>query len=269
MANPVVVPKANGKKRLCVDFTYLNRACPKDPFPLPRIDQIVDSTASYDLLCFLDAFSGYHQNKMSMEDKEKMAFITLEGYYCYTCMPFGLKNAGATFQRAMRMCLGSQMGRNVEAYINDIIVKTRDKATLIEDWRDTFNNLRKVQLKLNPEKCMFGVPSGKLLGFLVSYRGIEANPDKIKAIEVIRAPRKVKNIQRINECVIALGRFISRLSEHALPFSKVLKKKSPIKSTPEAEVTLQELKRYLASPPILVAPKPDEPLVLYVRPRPR
>ena len=101
MANPVVVPKANGKKRLCIDFTDLNKACPKDPFPLPRIDQIVDSTVGCDLLCFLDAFSGYHQIKMAVEDEDKTAFITPEGCYCYICMPFGLKNTGATFQRAI------------------------------------------------------------------------------------------------------------------------------------------------------------------------
>ena len=125
-ANPVVVPKSNGKKRMCVDFTDLNRACPKDPFPLPRIDQIVDSTAGCDLLCFLDAFSGYHQIRMAAEDEEMTAFITPLGCHCYTRMPFGLKNAGATFQRAMRACLGSQMGRNAEAYIDDVVVKTKD-----------------------------------------------------------------------------------------------------------------------------------------------
>ena len=101
-----------------MDFTDLNRACPKDPFPLPRIDQIVDSTAGCDLLCFLDAFSGYHQIKMAEEDEEKTAFLMPEGCFCFTSMPFGLKNADATFQRAMRACLGSQMGRNVDAYID-------------------------------------------------------------------------------------------------------------------------------------------------------
>jgi hypothetical protein len=116
------------------------------------------------------------------------------------------------------------MGRNVEAYIDNIVVKTRDKATLIEDQRETFDNLRKVQLKLNPDKCTFGVPSEKLLVFLVSHRGIEANPDKIKAIKGIQAPRRVKDIQRLNGCVTALGRFISRLGERALPFFKLLKK---------------------------------------------
>jgi hypothetical protein len=108
-------------------------------------------------------------------------------------MPFGLKNAGATFQRLMRKALGAQMGRNAEAYIDDIVVKTRESHTFIEDLDETFN-LRKVNIKLNPTKCAFGVPSGKLLGFLVSHRGIEANPDKVKAIEEMRPPRNLKEM---------------------------------------------------------------------------
>ena len=264
VANPVVVPKANGSKRMCIDFTDLNKACPKDPFPLPRIDQIVDSTAGCDLLCFLDAFSGYHQIKMAVEDEEKTAFITPEGCFCYTCMPFGLKNAGATFQRAMRTCLGSQMSRNVEAYIDDIVVKTKDRDTLVPDLEETFCNLRRVNIKLNPEKCSFGVPSGKLLGFMVSHRGIEANPDKIEAIDRIEAPRRIKEVQRLNGCVTALGRFVSRLGERALPFFKLLKKSGPVKWTPEAEAALQDLKKYLTTPPVMVAPRPAEPLMLYV-----
>ena len=114
------------------------------------------------------------------------------------------------------------------------------------------------------EKCTFGVPSGKLLGFLVSHRGIEANPDKIKAIEEMQPPRRVKDVQRFNGCITALGRFISRLGERALPFFKLLKKKGPIEWTPEAEKALQSLKRYLSSPPVLVAARPGEPLLLYV-----
>src|SRR5664279_1336180 len=101
---------------------------------------------------------------MSKEDEVKTAFITLEGCYCYTCMPFGLKNAGATFQRAMRTCLGTQMGRNVEVYIDDIVVKTKNRDTLIQDLEETFGSLHNINLKLNPEKCVFGVSSGKLLG---------------------------------------------------------------------------------------------------------
>ena len=140
---------------------------------------------------------------MVEEDQEKTAFITPKGCYCYTRMPFGLRNAGTTFQRAMRTSLGSQLGRNVEAYIDDIVVKTRYKDFLI----------RRVNFKLNPDKCVFGVPSGKLLGFLVSHQEIEANLDKIQAIERMEAPKRVKDVQRLNGCITALGRFISRLGE--------------------------------------------------------
>jgi hypothetical protein len=181
--------------RMCIEFTDLNKACPKDPFLLPRIDQIVDSMAGCDLFCFLDTFSCYHQIKMLVEDEEKMAFITPIGCFYYTCMPFGIKNAGASFQRAMRKCLGSQIGCNVEAYIDDIVVKIPSKEMLIDDLRKTFANLRKVQFKLNPQKRTFVVPSGKLLGYLVLHRGIEANPDKIKAIDEIQAPRRIKDVQ--------------------------------------------------------------------------
>ena len=133
-----MVPKHNEGGRLCVDFMDLNKACPKDPYPLPRIDQIMDSTAGCDLLCFLDAFSRYHQIKMAKEDEEKTAFMTPCGVFFYVCMPFDLKNAGATFQRLMRIALGARIGRNTEAYIDDIIVKTREERTLIADLEETF-----------------------------------------------------------------------------------------------------------------------------------
>jgi hypothetical protein len=131
---------------------------------------------------------------MAKEDKEKTAFITPCEVYCYVCMPFSLKNAGATFQRLMRKALGAQMVRNAEAYIDGIIIKTRKGHTFIEDLEETFANLRKVNIKLNPAKCAFGVPSGKLLGFLVSHRGIEANPDKVKAIKEMRPRRNIKEM---------------------------------------------------------------------------
>jgi hypothetical protein len=113
-ANPVVVPKPNGAMRMCIDFTDLNKACPKDPFPLPCINRIVDSTAGCDLQCFLDAFSGYHQIKMAVEDEEKMFFIMPTGCFCYTCMTFGLKNVGATFQRATRSGQAASRGSGSE-----------------------------------------------------------------------------------------------------------------------------------------------------------
>nr|CAH67900.1 OSIGBa0115K01-H0319F09.6 [Oryza sativa] len=269
LANPVVVPKANGKLRMCIDYTDLNKACPKDPYPLPRIDQIVDSTAGCDLLCFLDAYSGYHQIRMAREDEEKTAFITPIGTYCYTTMPFGLKNAGPTFQRTTRISLGSQIGRNVEAYVDDLVVKTRNQETLLSDLAETFESLRSARIKLNPDKCVFGVPAGKLLGFLVSARGIEANPEKIRAIERMRPPSKLRDVQCITGCMAALSRFISRLGEKALPLFKLLKRSGPFTWTEEAERALTQLKAYLSSPPVLVAPEPNEPLLLYLAATPQ
>jgi hypothetical protein len=252
-----------------VDFTSLNKACPKDPYPLPSIDQIVESTADCDLLCFLDAFSGYHQIKMAREGEEKTAFITPCGVYCYVCMPFGLKNAGATLQRLMRKALGAQMGRNAEAYVDDIVIKTRECHTFIEDLEETFANLRKVNIKLNPAKCTFGVPSDKLLGFLVSHRGIEANPDKVKAIKEMCPPCNLKEMQRLAGCMEALGHFTARSGEKALPFFKLMKHTGKFEWTPEADKSFAELKRYLMSPPIMVAPTFREPLLLYIVATPR
>ena len=201
---------------------------------------------------------------MAKEDEEKTAFITPCGTYCFLRMPFGLKSAGSTFARAVQIGFEPQLHRNMEAYMDDIVVKTKDKATLIQDLEETFANLRRINLKLNPEKCVFGVPSGKLLGFFVSQRGIEAKPDKIKAIEQIEAPRRVKDVRQLVGCVAALSRFISKSAERALSFFKILKKAGPMKWTPEAEAALQDLKRYLSSLPTLVAPRPQEPLLLYV-----
>ncbi|KAK1681520.1 hypothetical protein QYE76_042368 [Lolium multiflorum] len=142
VANPVMVPKKDTTTiRMCIDYTSLNKHCPKDHFPLPRIDQIVDSTAGCDRLSFLDAYSGYNQIKLKKEDQDLTAFITPHGIFCYTVMTFGLKYAGATYHRCMQACLGEQIGRNIEVYIDDIVVKTKHAATLIDDLRETFDNL--------------------------------------------------------------------------------------------------------------------------------
>jgi hypothetical protein len=161
------------------------------------------------------------------------------------------------------------MGRNAEAYVDDIVVKTRESHTFIDDLEETFANLRKVNIKLNPAKCAFGVPSGKLLAFLVSHRGIEANPDKVKAIEKIRPSRNLKEMQHLAGCMAALGRFIARSGEKALPFFKLMKRTRKFEWTPEADKAFTELKRYLTSPPIMVAPTFREPLLLYIAATPR
>ena len=138
LANQVVVRKANGKWTLCIDYTDINKACPKDPFPLPRIYQIVDSTDGCDLLSFLDAYSGYHQIFMTRGDEEKTPFITPCDTYCFLRMPFGLKSAGSTFARAVQIAFEPQLHRNMEGYMDEIVVKTKDRATLVQDLEETF-----------------------------------------------------------------------------------------------------------------------------------
>jgi hypothetical protein len=161
------------------------------------------------------------------------------------------------------------MGKNAEAYVDDIVVKTREGRTFIEDLEETFINLRKVNIKLNPAKCAFGVPLGKLLGFLMSHRGIEANPDKVKAIEEMHPPRNLKEMQRLAGCMAALGRFIARSREKVLPSFKLMKCTGKFEWTPEADKAFAEMKRYLTSPPIIVAPTFREPLHLYIAATPR
>ena len=134
--------KANEKWRMYVDFMDLKKAFPKDSFPLPRIDQLVDSTIGHKLLTFMDAFSGYNQIKMYEEDQEKTAFIMSQGLYCYKVMPFGLKNAGATYQRLVNKMFSKQIRRNMEVHVNDMLVKSKKELTHLDDLRETFTTLR-------------------------------------------------------------------------------------------------------------------------------
>ncbi|KAL9242006.1 hypothetical protein vseg_016053 [Gypsophila vaccaria] len=167
---------------MCVNFTNLNKASPKDYYLLPKIDQLVNSTSGHTTFSFLHALSGYRQVVLKEEDRPKCAFITSANIYMYKMTPFSLKNAGATYQRLMDQVFHEQKGRNVEVYVDDEIVKTKSDAEHLADMRETFDSLRKYRMMLNPKKCTFGVRFGKFLGFLVSARGIDANPDKVQAI---------------------------------------------------------------------------------------
>jgi hypothetical protein len=220
------------------------------PYPLPRIDQIVDSTAGCETLSFLDAYSGYHQIKMKESDQLVTSFITPFGTYCYTTMPFGLRNAGATYQRCMNHVFGEHIGRTVKAYVDNIVVKTRKASDLLSNLETTFKCLRAKGVKLNPEKCVFGVPRGMLLGFIVSERGIEANPEKIAAITNMGPIKDLKGVQRVMGCLAALSRIISRLGEKGLPLYHLLRKAERFTCTPETEEALGNLKALLTNAPI-------------------
>jgi hypothetical protein len=177
---------------MCINYTSLNKACPKDEYPLPRICQVVDSTTSCDLLLFLDAFSGYHQISLAIGDEEKITFITPFGIFCYIKMVFRLKNGGATYQKCIQIILEPQIRRNVEAYIDDVVVKSKKRGDLLNDLKDTFDNLCKYKMMLNLKKYVFNVSSGKVLGYMISSRGIDVNPKKVEAIEQLQPPEPKK-----------------------------------------------------------------------------
>ena len=260
LANVVMVKKASGKWRMCVDFIDLNKACPKDSYSLPRV--LVDSTARHQLLSFMDAFSGYNQIRMQENDQEKTSFVTSQGLFCYRVMPFGLKNAGVTYQRLMNRMFAPQIGRNVQVYVDDMLVKSRREEGHLKDLKETFDTLRSYNMKLNLGKCAFGVTVGKFLGFMVSQKGIEANPDKIRAIMEMKPPRNVKEVQSLNGKVATLNRFVSRATDKCLPFFRTLKKS--FEWTDECQQAFKELKAYLSAPLLLSSSQPGEELFLYL-----
>ncbi|KAA3477044.1 RNA-directed DNA polymerase (Reverse transcriptase), Ribonuclease H [Gossypium australe] len=210
-----------------LDYRDLNKASPKDNFPLPHIDTLVDNTSDYSLFSFMDGFSRYNQIKMHPEDMEKTTFVTLWGTFCYKAMPFGLKNARATYQRAMVTLFYDMMHQEIEVYIDDMIAKSQTEKEHIQVLRKLFLRLRKFQLKLNPTKCTFGARSGKLLGFIVSDKGIEIDPDKVKDIQELPPPRTQKKVRGFLGRLNYIARFISQLTEKCDPISRLLKKHNP------------------------------------------
>ena len=252
LANTVVVKKKNGKWPVCVDFTDLNKACPKDPFLMPRIDQLVDSIVGHPRMSFLDAFQGYHQIPLALDNQEKIAFVTPTGNYHYKVMPFGLKNAGFTYQR------------NIEIYIDDMVVKSKVTYEHMKDLINFFGILRKHKLRLNASKCSFGVGSGKFLGYMVTHQGIEVNPDQIRVINNLQPPRNPKEVQKLTGMTVTLNRFISRLADRCKPFFLLMNKWKGFEWTEECALAFQQLKEYLFHPPIMSSPKMDEVLFVYI-----
>uniref|UniRef100_A0A2N9HKR9 Uncharacterized protein n=1 Tax=Fagus sylvatica TaxID=28930 RepID=A0A2N9HKR9_FAGSY len=206
----------------------------------------------------------YNQIKMAPEDMEKTSFITPWGTYCYKVMPFGLKNAGATYQRAATTLLHDMIHKEVEVYVDDMIVKSKERQGHTTSLRKFFERIRHYKLRLNPKKCMFGVTSGKLLGFIVSQRGIEVDPDKIKAILEMKEPRTEKEIRGFLGRIQYISRFIAQLTTICEPMFKLLKKDVPVKWNNQCQVAFDRIKNYLLNPPILMPPLQDKPLLLYL-----
>ena len=179
---------------------------------------MVDATAGHELLSFMDAFPGYNQISMDPDDQEKTSFVTGQGTYCYWVMPFGLKNAGATYQRLVNRMFQRQIGASVEVYIDDMLVKLTTAELHIAHLAEAFQILKEYNMKLNPAKCAFGVSAEKFLGFIVNNRGIKANPDKIKAVLDMPSPLSITKVQRLTGRIAALSCFVSRASDKCQPF---------------------------------------------------
>ena len=216
-------------------------------------------------MSFLDAFQGYHQIPLALDDqeKEKTTFVTPVGIYHYKVMPFGLKNAGSTYQRMMTKMFEPQLGKNVEIYIDDMVVKSKLVSEHIMDLTSIFEILREHKLHLNVSKCSFGVSSGKFLVYMVTHRGIEVNPDQIKAINNLQPPRNPKEVQKLTRMMAALNRFISRSADRCKPFFLLLHKWKEFVWSEECVMAFQVLKQYL-SPPIMSSPVVDEVLFAYI-----
>ena len=212
VANVVPVTKKDGKVRMCVDFRDLNRACLKDDFPLPHINVLVDNTAGSALMSFMEGFSRYNQILMATEDMTKTTFVTGWGIYCYTVMPFRLKNVGTTYQRMAIALLHDMMHKEVEVYVDDMIVKFTTRGEHITNLRKFFERIRKYKLRLNPNKCTFKVTAGKLLGHMVSSRGIEVDITKIKGILEMPPPRTENEIRGFLDRLQYISRFIVKLT---------------------------------------------------------
>jgi hypothetical protein len=264
LSNIVPVKKKNGQIRCCVDFLNLNKACPKDEFPLPNMDLLIDSAAGHAMFSFMDGFSGYNQIRMSTKDAEKTAFRTPIGNFYYTVMPFGLKNAGATYQRTMTAMFHDIMHKEIEDYVDDIVVKSKKREDHLGILRKVFDRCRLYKLKMNPLKCAFGVSAGKFLGFLVHNRGIDVDPAKASAIATMKAPTSHKELKSFLGRLSYIRRFIPGLAAVTAVFTPLMKKGVPFVWSTACQQAFEKIQVIMTKLPTVCAPVPGRPLRLYL-----
>uniref|UniRef100_A0A0E0DBU4 Reverse transcriptase domain-containing protein n=1 Tax=Oryza meridionalis TaxID=40149 RepID=A0A0E0DBU4_9ORYZ len=268
ISNIVPVIKKNGKLRVCIDFRNLNKATPKDEYPMPVADQLVDAASGHKLISFMDGNACYNQILMAEEDIHKTAFrcpgaISL---YEWVVMSFGMMSVGATYQRAMNYIFHDLIGLLVAIYIDDLVVKSKEVDDHIDGLREVFERTRKYGLKMNATKCALGVSTGQFLGFLVHERGIEVSQRSINAIKKIQPPEDKKQLQSLIGKVNFVRRFISNLFGMLEPFTPLLRLKADQEFTWGAEQheALDSIKEYLSSPPVLIPPQKGVPFKLYL-----
>jgi len=263
ISSVVPVQKKDGRWRVCVDFRDLNRATPKDEYPMPVAETLINAAAGHKMMSFMDGNAGYNQIFMAPEDVNKTAFRVpgAVGLFEYLVMTFGLKNAGATYQRAMNYIFHDLIGRLVEIYIDDVVVKSKSAGGHLEDLRQVLERTRRFGLKMNPKKCAFGVSAGQFLGFLVHERGIEIGLKSQEAVKMMKPPTTKKELQKLIGKINFVRRFISNLSGRIEPFMGLVKIKSDdeFRWGAEQQQSLDEIKEYLSKPAVLVPPQQDRP----------
>src|SRR3954466_15133907 len=263
-----VEKKGSNEVRACIDFRYLNRATPKDEYPMPIADMLINEASGHKVIRFLDGNAGYNQIFMAEEDIYKTAFRCpgFVGLFEWVVMPFGLKNAGATYQRAMNLIFHDLLGVIVEVYIDDIVVKSDAFEPHLADLRLAFDRMKKYGLKMNPLKCAFGVSAGKFLGFIIHEDGIEIDPKNIEAIQKVEAPTCKRDMQKFLGKVNYLRRFIANLSGKVDAFTPILRLKNDVDFTggQKQKGGFNIKKNFLAPPPVMRAPKHREPFRLYI-----
>jgi ribonuclease HI len=223
-SNLVVVRKKNGGIRLCIDFRNLNLACIKDNYPLPNMETLLQRVTGSKIMSMLDGFSGYNQVLVRKEDQNKTTFTTPWGTFEYLRMPFGLLNAGATFQRAMDFSFHELMGKIIEIYQDDLTVFSKERDDHISHLRQVFERCRKYGISLNPAKSILGVDEGKLLGHIITKDGVKMDPKRVQPIQQVPLPQTKKALQSFLGQINFVRRFIPNLAETLKPIQRLLKK---------------------------------------------
>lgn len=259
----VLVRKKNGKLRFCVDYRPLNKVTKRDEYPLPRIDDMLDSLGGSAWFTSLDLASGYWQVEMEPSDREKTAFITQFGTYQFTVMPFGLCNAPATFQRLMDEVLHDELWKIVVVYLDDLNIFSKTFDDHLKHLRIVFDRLKKAGLKLNPEKCRFTSSELAFLGHVISKDGIRTDPDKIEKVKNFPEPKNLTQLRGFLGLASYYRRFIKDFSKIANPLNKLLKKSVPYAWKKEQQQAFDYLKECLISSPILTYPNWDRPFTLF------
>jgi hypothetical protein len=263
-----VEKKGSDKIRVCIDFRNLNRATPKDEYPMPITDMLINDASGHKVLSFLDGNAGYNQIFIAKEDMYKTTFRCpgFVGLFEWVVMTFELRNAGATYQRAMNLIFHELLGIIVEVYIDDIVVKSAGLDSHLADLSLAFEKMCQYGLKMNPLRCVFGVSTGKFLGFIIHEHGIEIDAKQVESLKKVKAPTSKKELQSFLSKVNYLRRFISNLSGRVKAFTPILRLKNDAEFIwgVEQQAAFKKIKEYLSTPPVLKAPQNGVPFQLYV-----